>query len=160
MNIEWCYFLWYEGLGVVCILHQCFGMNHIVGVAGSVFKCLFTLEFLIWRLSLAKAGGLSGKQRAKIKKKKPASVRRCLFPWRCGACACVYDDLTHAYSPRRPLPPPGCRQALPPRSHDSEINTMDTVHLQDAPSGLSGLPGPLAGFLTFPQTRRRGRLIT
>lgn len=144
--------IWRAWCGLHFASEFCIGMNHIVGVGGSVFKSLFTLKFLIWHLSLAKAaGGLSGKQRAKIKKKKPASVRRCLFPWRCGACACVYDDLTHAYSPRQPLPP---------RSHDSEINTMDTVHLQDAPPGLSGLPGPLAGFLPFPQTRRRGRLIT
>lgn len=48
----------------------------------------------------------------KRKKKNPASVRRCLFPWQRGACACVYNDLTHAYSPRQPLLLPGCRQRV------------------------------------------------
>ncbi len=72
----------------------------------------FRMKFLIWHLSLAKPRGLSGKQKAKRKKKNPASVRRCLFPWWYGACACVYDDLTHAYSPRQPLLLPGCRQRV------------------------------------------------
>lgn len=76
---------WYESYSESRRL--CFWVSH------------FRMKFLIWHLSLAKPRGLGGKQKAKRKKKNPASVRRCLFPWWCGACACVYDDLTHAYSP-------------------------------------------------------------
>lgn len=46
------------------------------------------------------------KRQAKIRIKIPAPVGRCLFPWWRWACADVYDDLTHAYSPHMPPPPP------------------------------------------------------
>lgn len=55
--------------------------------------------------SSCKSGSPLRKRQAKIKIKIPAPVGRCLFPWWRRACADVYDDLTHAYSPHMPLPP-------------------------------------------------------
>lgn len=82
----------------------------------SLCLCCMFVNHLVGRV-------LWGKQGAKRKIKIPASVGRCLFPWWHWACADVYDDLTHAYSPH--MPPP---RRPPPLSRWRQCDSLHTAH--------------------------------
>lgn len=130
-------------------------MNHPLRVGGSVFESLFQNEFP--HLTSLTCQTCRPRRKAESKKRKKkilASVRRCLFPWRCGACAYVYDDLTHAYSLRQPPLLPGCRQCVCLHTAHGAVTCQALVYRttlcskREKSSCSSGLP-EIHGYWSF-----------